>query len=302
MSVLVILDFFALSTNTTANDLFVIHLVEGNDVKLYHQDSESAEFVGRLLDMPNWAYSYAMALYRIEHSDTPIRAETIGAKDALVSAIRNYPQIVEELLRNNDISTTGRSTYTDWFPVLESLRRLSTRPCGQPGYDPILYYATKSASDVISNVFAKRSFKLWGGKGIQKWLYDACIEVVSGVARDVQPPSPALQRYARIDPTDFEDRFRHLPAEANPLDPSLLAMSVVINPNRRQLLRRGDRAANHHMDALEALEHRAQAVPDGFIIGGPPMNHIDPDSPLLEVLWQSMLPWNRVDGVPPPRP
>ena len=32
---------------------------------------------------------------------------------------------------------------------------------------------------------------------------------------------------------------------------------------------------------------------------GPPTTIIDPDLPLLEVFWRSVLPWARVEGVPP---
>lgn len=91
-----------------------------------------------------------------------------------------------------------------------------------------------------------------------------------------------------------------LPAEANPLDPALLALALVVNTNRRRILRRGNRIGNRHLDPLEVLENRVRAAQEGIVIGGPPIHRINPDSPLLEVFWQSMLPWNRVDGVPPP--
>ena len=301
MSVLVTLDYFALSAKTMENDMFVVDLVQNDEVQLYYRDGESTECIGKLTDMPNWAFSYALALYRVEQSESTISAETITAKDALVMAIRKYPSLVEEILRQNEISTTGRSTYTDWLPVLQSLRKLALPPSGQAGYDPIVYYAAKSASDVIAKVFVQRSCKLWGGHDVQRWLYEASMDAVTEIPNEAYLPSPALQRYARIDPADYEDRFRMLPAEANPLDPALLAMSLVVNTNRRRILRRGDRAGNQHLDPLEVLENRARAAQQGIVIGGPPTHRINPDSPLLEVLWQSMLPWNHVEGVPPPR-
>ena len=36
------------------------------------------------------------------------------------------------------------------------------------------------------------------------------------------------------------------------------------------------------------------------ILGGPPTGLVDPDLPLVEVFWRSFLPWNHVEGVPPP--
>ena len=301
MSVLVALDYFALSTKTMEHDKFVVDVVQSGKIKLYYRDSESTEFTGKLTDMPNWAFSYALALYRLEQSESENLADAITAKDALVSAIRKYPGVVEEILRQNEISTTGRSTYTDWLPVLQSLRKLAVPPSGRAGYDPIVYYAAKSASDVIAKIFVQRSCKLWGGSDVQRWLYEASTDAVSEIPDEIYLPSPALQRYSRIDPADFEDRFRLLPAEANPLDPALLAMSLVVNTNRRRILRRGGRGGNHHLDPLEVLDNRVRAAQQGIVIGGPPTHTINPDSPLLEVLWQSMLPWNHVEGVPPPR-
>jgi Transcriptional repressor TCF25 len=306
MSVLVLLDFFALSTKTTAHDMFVINLVEKAKIALHYRDEESKEFVGKLTDMPNWAFSYALALYRVEQQslgEETIGTDSMASKDALVAAIRRYPNIVEEMLRKNDISTTGRSTHLDWPPVLQKLNNMALPPSHQLGYDPIIYYATKSAGDVIATIFVQRSFKLWGDHGVQKWLYMAAVEAISADPNDDDRLiSPALQRYARIDKADFEGRFQLLPAEANPLDPGLLAISLVVDTNRRRFLRRGgDRGGQRNIDPLEAVENRARAGMQGIVIGGPPVHDIDPDSPILEVLWQSMLPWNRVQGVPPPR-
>jgi hypothetical protein len=39
----------------------------------------------------------------------------------------------------------------------------------------------------------------------------------------------------------------------------------------------------------------------GHVFGGPPTGIVDPDWPIAEVFWRSLLPWNHVEGVPPPR-
>lgn len=302
MHVLVILDFFALSTDTTAHAMFVINLVEKGEIKLHYRDEDSKqEFVGKLTDMPNWAFSYALALYRVEQqslAEEPIGTDSMASKDALVAAIRKYPNIVEEMLRKNEIPTTGRATHLDWPTVLQSLNNIALLPSRQLGFDPIVYYATKSASDVISTIFVQRSFKLWGGYDVQGWLYMAAVEAISGIPNADCPISPALRRYALINKVDFEGRFQLLPAEGNALDQRLLAISLVVDKRRRRILRLGERVGHQNIDPLEAVENRARAGMQGIVIGGPPLHDIDPDSPILEVLWKSMLPWNRVQGVP----
>lgn len=299
--VLLSMDHFALST--MSHDLFLVDLVERGDLKVAYRDSESREFECELMGMPNWAYSYALALYRLEQTggkSDSTETETVTSMEALVSAVRKFPAVVEELLRKNDISMTGRSTRTDWPTVLEKLRQHALPPSKDPNYDPIVYHASKSAADVVVKIFVQRSFKLWSGSDVQKWLYDACIEATSDEDQStVELPSPALQRYAQIDPADFEDRFRLLPQEANPLDMGLLQYALNVDPNRRRLLRRGNRGAGE-IDPLEALEQRARGQ-QGIVLGGPPTHTIDPDDPLVEVLWRSMMPWNHVEGVPPPR-
>lgn len=299
MGVLLAIDHFALSSRTVDHDLFVVNFVERSGVDLQYRDDESHEFKGALIEMPNWAYSYALALHRIEQRDATTDDEPkMTSIDALVAAIRMYPTLVEEFLKKNDISTSGRSTQTDWPPLLESLRALAYPPSQHPEYDPIVYHATKTGSDVIAKIYVQRSFKLWGGHDVQKWLYEAATKATA--EHDPVLPSPALQRYGRADPANYEDRFRLLPAEANPLDPGLLQYALNMDPNRRRLLRRGNRAGVAEIDPLEALEARARAGNQGIVLGGPPTNNLDPDAPLVELLWQSMLPWNHVEGIPPP--
>jgi hypothetical protein len=305
MGVLLALDHFALSSRTSEHDSFVVDFVDNCGIHLYYRDEDAREFKGLVTDMPNWAYSYALALYRLEQdgangTNEGTEEPKMTSREALVLAIRLYPTIVEEFLKKNEISTSGRSTKMDWPSVLESLRRLAYPPSQHPDYDPIVYHATKSASDTIAKIFVLRSFKLWGGHDIQKWLYAAAVEATAGGDYTAKLPSPALQRYSRADPANYEDRFRLLPAEANPLDPQLLQYALNVDPNRRRLLRRGNRAGVAEIDPLEALENRARAGNQGIVIGGPPTHNLDPDSPLVEILWQSMLPWNRVEGVPPP--
>jgi hypothetical protein len=309
MFVLVVLDSLALTVQDPKLDRWIVELVQNNPIPLFYLHEDGTEYVGNLTDMPNWAFSYALALHRIEISNdkcTFISNETESAKVALMSAIRRFPSIVEELLRKNDVPTTGRSTYRDWPPVLDALKQLSRR---RPtiSYDPIQYHATRSVCDKLSKLYVQRSCHLWGnsnhdGQSLITWLYDASHEVAT-TAMDitVAPFSPCVLRYWKVDETEFSNRFQLLPPEANPLDPTILGLALDVQPNRPRWIRRGHAGQNPHWE--DAAAARAGVHQDGLLLfGGPPHQNIDPDLPMLQVFWQIMLPWNRIEGIHPPPP
>ena len=108
----------------------------------------------------------------------------------------------------------------------------------------------------------------------------------------------ALAQYMRCDPSDYEDSFQTLPADANPLDPALVAPALALDPNRRRMRRfpRGGGMANNadlqNREFERLFAHQAAA--------GGRAQMIDPDLPLVEVFWRSLMPWNEVEGVGPP--
>lgn len=265
----------------------------------YKDDSSGKEYHDDLLELPNWAYSYALALYRLsqqsEDDDLSVKCDR-----ALESAIQKFPAIVEQLLIKNDINTTGRSMRTDWPTALAGLRAHASKPVDAENYDPITQHAASQACDLISKIVVQRSHSLWSSDDVLFWLYKNCTNVVSkSESVDHRPQlSPTLIRYARVDPADYEDRFQTLPQDANPLDPGLLAPALAVDPNRRRFMRM-PQVGRGQDDGAEALLRQQGGA--GLVIGGPPTNVIDPDDPLVEVLWRSMLPWNTVEGVPPPR-
>lgn len=267
----------------------------------YKDDSSGREYCGDLVELPNWAYSYALALNRLSQSCDD---EDLSAKcdEALQSAIRKFPAVVEQLLIKNEINMIGRSMRTDWPTALSDLRTYASNPIDSEDYDPITQHAASQTSDLISKIFIQRNHSLWRTDDILVWLYRGCIGLrsESDDVKDLQRPqlSPSLIRYARCDPADYEDRFQTLPLDANPLDPGLLAPALAVDPNRRRFLRRQDRPGPQAHDQADGLNIFQGG---GLVIGGPPINVIDPDDPLVEILWRSMLPWNTVDGVPPPR-
>ena len=328
MGVLILLDYFALTSQINKHDKFLVNLVESNKVRNgrvdfagtccasqltlctchflafkqislnYKDEASGKEYDGDLLELPNWAYSYALALYRLSLSGEDDLSDK--SNKALQCAIRKFPSLVEELLNKNEVDTTGRSMRTDWPTVLRDLRTYAINPVDSENYDPITQHIASQACHLIINICLQRSHSLWSGDDVLLWLYKNCTNVLpkGDDIKSLGRPqlSATLIRYARCDPDDYEDRFQTLPMDANPLDPGLLGPALAVDPNRRRFLRRADMRAVAQDEEVPAIFRGG-----GLVIGGPPTGVIDPDDPLVEVLWRSMLPWNRVDGVPPPR-
>lgn len=302
--ILLALDHYALDSNGDRNDQWLVDFVEKKNVPVYYRDETSKEeYQCDLLDLPNWAYSYALALFRLNDSRPD---ET--SNQAIQNAISRFPSIVDRLLSENDVDITSRSCRLDWQAVMDytGTRANEIHGCAATdAMDPVVRMATDKAYDLISRGFAKLNCKLWASDGVMLWMHSALDQLKKKTSDitggDIQALSPAMIRYSRIDPGDYETKFQLLPAEANPLDPTLVHHALVIDPNRRRFLRgqRGGRA-----DGIEDLFGQQQGgnVVRGGALLGPPRNNIDLDWPMLEIFWRSLLPWNHIDEIPRPRP
>merc|ERR1712194_503845 len=109
--------------------------------------------------------------------------------------------------------------------------------------------------------------------------------------------SPALARHGQTDPSDYEDAFHTIPPEAIALDPNIIGPAMALGPNNRgRFLRRGRQQQPQHRDleGHDPLEIVRQMMGQ--------VDVLDPDTPLLQLYLQSLLPWAQVEGVrPPPR-
>ena len=252
------------------------------------------------MDLPNWAYSYALALFRLNDSRPNEKSN-----QAIQNAISRFPSIVDRLLSENDVDITSRSCRLDWQAVMDytGSRANAIHGCAATDeMDPVVRMATDKAYDLISRVFAKLNHKLWASDAVMLWMHSALAQLKkSDTGVEVQALFPAMMRYSRIDPGDYETKFQLLPAEANPLDPTLVHHALVIDPNRRRFLRaqRGGRA-DMGEEELFMLGQGGNAVRGALF--GPPRNNIDLDWPMLEIFWRSLLPWNRIDEIPRPWP
>jgi hypothetical protein len=325
MGVLLALDHFALLSNSEVNNQWLVDFVESHKVRstsgsfcqiksksknfstvcstqvqiYYRDDSSKKEYECELLDLPNWAYSYALALYRV-HQSTPSDNSEQKSKSAIKTALGLFPSVLDLLLHANEVDISGRSFQTDWPSVLGYTAKRSKdilNAWSRSGVnDPVVRACTSQAYDLIVKIFVKQNHKLYGSEAVLRWIYDAVSELKGfGSVSPVSPLSPALMRYARSDPSDYEDKFQTMPADANPLDPGLLVHALAIDPNRPRLLQRMPRGDGGH----DEIDFAAQQL--GVALAGPPTQNVDPDWPLLELFWRSALPWNHVEGVPPPR-
>ena len=116
--------------------------------------------------------------------------------------------------------------------------------------------------------------------------------------------SIALARYAQCDPSEYEDAFHTFNPEAIALNPNLVAPAMALDPaGRRRFIRRGQQQQQleQQMGAQDPMDIIRRLLGQAANDGGVPEQHLDPDSPILQLYLQSLLPWNQVEGVPPPR-
>ena len=273
-------------------DGFFVHTIF--QVKICDKSSEDDEtHVCELRAMPNWAFSYALALYRKSHWDevdneTDNNTESMDqkAKAALDYALSHCPFIPRMMLEKNNVNLKARSFQADWPFVMGPLDEIERN--------------ANQGVDKIAAIFVERNYKLWSGDDVLKWMYDGCHRLLQKKEEgqlNTHCPSLALLRYLEFDPIDFQDSFQRIPLEANPLDPGLMDAALHYTPNRRRFLRM-NRGQGGGLDGGMDLEMVGRQGPQRLLgTGRDGMDLIDPDLPLLEVFLRSLLPWARVDGV-----
>jgi hypothetical protein len=272
----------------------------------YRDDENPDGFECSLLDLPNWSYSYALALFRL-HESNPTDDTKERANCTIRTALCKFPTVVGQILEKNEINVKGRTFQTDWPSVLDFVDFLVSQSqnilSDAARSDPVIRACTSQACETMVRIFVQQNYKLWSSGSVLKWVYDNLHHLTdSNTGKEDSltiPLSPAIMRFARCDPSDYEDKFQTMPADANPLDRNAVAQALVVDVNRPRLLQRMPRGGDADMRRFGEPEI-AFGAGNGLVIGGPPTHGIDPDLPLLEVFWRSALPWNHVEGVPPP--
>ena len=311
---------------------WLIRLVDHKTIPIWHQDKNIASnpksYCGNLLDLPNWSYSYALALFDLQKAMQCVETEMDGSTEvkmkadmAIQKAMSQYPSIIGYLLHNLKIDTTGRSFQRDWKTVLDhatAKARELIRHWYSVTTDTIVLSATVKACDLISKIFVEQNAILYGDDDVLQWLYDNLVVLrekqstaATAELATIPVPSPAILRYANADPNDYSTTVQTLPPDANVIDNGLLAHAMIIDPRRPRYLRRNQRQHDNRDDGGDEwdniqydelgnpfLPRQQQRAATYF---GPPSEAIDPDWPMAEVFLRSILPWNYVDGLPPPR-
>jgi Transcriptional repressor TCF25 len=235
MGMLLVLDSFALhqvigSTNPAVSLLkWCIALCENSskDLKIWYRDPDdlNSSYSCELLHMPNWAYSYAVALYQrsllvMDDTDEAGNDDAVEsplspawkdrADKALQQAMHAHPTVVGQLLLACEVDTTGRSFQRDWPTVLSQATDAAQRlvqaqfsKCATAD-ETIVVTATLQAVDKVISIYAKVAAKTWcqgGGNNdnerrndLFQWLHDNLVEAMQEEERIVnvkQPPSSA---------------------------------------------------------------------------------------------------------------
>lgn len=306
MGTLLMMDHFALSCRRTEFDHWLIRLVDSNCIRVWYRDPQNEghkAFSCGLLELPNWAFSYALALHRVSRENDSASAEcTDKANEMIQNAASHFPNLVCLLLHENDVDTTGRSMRRDWVEVLKYLtdrERSIQYAWGSAGMDSIALATTLQAVEVIGKIFVMQSGKLWGDDDVLQWLFNNLVTLKLHDPGLPLQPNPGIMRYSACKPAEFDHRIQQLPPDANVIDPNLVAYAMVVDPNRRRFLRR--EARNGHDFEVDDDGGAPWAPMGNRVLAGPPTNVLDPDWPMMEIFLRSFLPWNRVEGVPPPR-
>ena len=316
---LAVVDSFALSCRSESAHQWILDMVEGKAISILLRQTEDDhnnqdhDFVScDLVELPNWAFSYALALFHIRGSDDD-DDDTAATRHALCRAIATFPSVVGLLLEAGNVDVTGRSCRRDWMPVLD---QLATRHAQLQNHwlsheESLWMGPAVQASDKVIRCYVQLSAQLWGDTAVQQLLYDCSVQVthhhepltMNSDKDTTVPPLPLpMARYVDFNSSMWDTQIAQLPPEANVLDPGLVAQAMVVEPHRRpRLLRR-------MQQQQQQQQQGGGPIPPGLVPGqrvpppqprflGPPTGVIDPDLPLVELLWRSILPWNHVDGV-----
>jgi hypothetical protein len=315
MGVLLAIDHYALACNSSHLDQWLVNLVESDVIHIRYRDIRTFKtYYCGLLELPNWAFSYALALFRLQ-SENPSEDAKAKANEAIQTAISKHPSMVGLLLQDNQVDTNGRSFRRDWISVLDfasdRAKQLRNKWWSSDAVDTIILTATLQACDLIIKITVLQNGKIWGNDEVLQWLFDNLKQVQSSKPELPTFPSPAMLRYASCDPSDYEKKIQLLPPDMNVIDPGLLVHAMEVNTNRPRLVRRMPRGGGVAIGggggggaAMQMQEHDIDGAPAAAIrqrLMGPPTQVVDPDWPMAEVFWRSFLPWNRVEGMPPAR-
>jgi len=246
-------------------------------------------------DLPSMHFSAALAAYESGHDKNEDESTAQATATALLTtALETYPVMLQPLLAACGIDGTARSTVHDWPKLL-----LSEHFSSQRDHKLLAHLAA---------VYATRCGLLFKRDDLLHWLCRTAQPLASDATSSVHPSATAaMERFGETSPaahylefslSEFGDAYEQLPADMNVLDPAILAPQAQahIADNARMQRRAhrqvglgggGGRGAGGGGDFGDELEEQLAAA----LATGEPL---DPNSPLMQLFWQSALPWNHV--------
>lgn len=269
MGVLLTLDYFALATRRDIHLDFLINLIESNTITIMNIDLDeetSLEVINScdLVQMPNWSYSYALALYLreqqreidgVDNSNNYDDGEEDGndhlSDVQLQKALMLYPSVLLGLLEINQVDVKSHSfnSENDWPTILPEFKT----------YSNLKRSSSSTAVGKIIQIFIKRNHTLWKHDNIVTWLSRNCKAVVEKLqtegdkklsslppetaeAQEEEKESPqeksiknihkAIDRYRTCDPNDYSDRFQTL-GDMNFINEAFIGPALIWNPMRQ---------------------------------------------------------------------
>ena len=249
-------------------------------------------------DLPSMRFSAALAAYESGREKEGDEAAAQAAATALLTtALESFPVMLQPLLAACGIDGTARSTIHDWPKLLLSEHFSSQRHCKLLSH--------------LAAVYAARCGLLFKRDDLLHWLYRAADPLASDATASVHPSAAStMERFGAASPaahylefplSEFGDAYEQLPPDMNVLDPAILAPQAqarladyarVQRRAHRQVGRGAGGGGGEFDDELD--EQMAAALASG--------EPLDPNSPLMQLFWQSALPWNHVgtaDEFPP---
>lgn len=220
MNTLILIDHFCLLKNTHDDDLWLVKFFESEKVTIYYRE-ESSNYECSLACMPNWLYSVALALYRINQKQPSPESER-KAKMAMKKALSSFPSVFTSLLEKNEVDIPQTALrYAD-----ERFEKLFNNISNTVSGDSILRSRISQVYELMINIFISTNYKLYTSDVLHEML--VCVSELATADQSIEanPFQPALLRYASVDPANFQNRFQRFPDDANPLDRNLVARAL----------------------------------------------------------------------------
>ena len=159
-----------------------------------------------------------------------------------------------------------------------------------PSYFDSAWSIASPACRRMAEEYTNQSHAQWGQDTHISWLRNIAAAAAGGGGGGAPPSSPPPQYKDSVESEFYENMVPCLPPGA--LDPQLLEMHY-LNGRMRVNPRHLREALDQHTDFRGNVTDHMEAMRARTAARGIP---VDLDAPLMQLFWQTLLPWNIVDG------